>query len=321
MTEPDRSEEVIAAWRAPEWVQRVPPSAWVFVALAAANVALRLWLPGTRPTVGAPAIVVVSFVLGITGSAAVVALPAAVLTGRTAGAPRRVLLAGAAAFAAAELVVLAWLLATSTLTGQGDVIAAGLDVPLRFAAAILGLVAPIALVVGARSAAGPATPSAARVRALVIAGVAVSVVATAVLYAWLTPVAGLAAAVHPITILANALSLGVTSAWGVLAVIAAGARRRPGDAAAGWTLLAASAGLIFAGRVAVAAAALLGLFLRLDRPGVSGDAYLVAVQLGSAVEVGGQLLLFVALVVGPSVASRQPEHARGTAISGDPQPA
>jgi hypothetical protein len=320
VTEPDRSERVIAAWRAPNWVHRVPPSAWAFVALAAANVALRLWLPGTRPSIGAPAIVVMSFVLGIAGSAAAVALPAAVLAGRTRGQPRRVLLAGAVAFAAIELVVLAWLVATSTRAGEGDVTAAGLDVPLRFAAAILGLVAPIALVVGARSAAGPATPSSARVRALVIAGVAISVLATAVLYAWLTPVARLGSPVDPVTILANALSLGVTSAWGVLAVIAAGARRQPDDSAVGWTVLAASAGLIFAGRVAVAAAALLGLFLRLDRPGSSSDAYLVAVQLGSAVEVGGQLLLLVALLVGPSVRSHQPAPSHGT-ISGDPQPA
>jgi len=118
--EPD-DDGVVGALTLPAWVFRIPGPAWLFIALAAVDVAISASLrAATFGPFGPTPTQLLGAAPQLVGAAAAVLLPAAVLIGRREPGPAsRLLLTGAVVVSAGELLGLAWTVAFRTVFLEG----------------------------------------------------------------------------------------------------------------------------------------------------------------------------------------------------------
>lgn len=119
--EPDDDDGVVGALTLPAWLFHIPGPAWLFIALAAIDVAIHASLrAATFGPFGPTPEQLVGVAAQLVGPAARVLLPAAVLIGRREPAPAgRLLLTGAVVISAAELLGLAWTVAFRAVLLEG----------------------------------------------------------------------------------------------------------------------------------------------------------------------------------------------------------
>jgi hypothetical protein len=296
----DSSDLIVGTIRPPGWLARIPALAWLFVGLAAADVAYRLWnafrlgLEGMSPT--GLTYLLVSVVTG----AATVLLPAAVVVGcRGLDRGGRWLLQGAVALAAAELFrlvaqdVLAWLAGPAAdNSGAGsfatDYVVRLLVVQVPFLVLRMFGLAKIGLGLG--SIAEPMRPLGRIVWGLIVATLATILVTSGVTLqlVWAGAVTDTPLFAYDLFVLAAGLI--VAGLWGWVASIAARRGGRP------WpTVLAAALAILLGSGIQA-----LGGLLALERGGTD-DALtiltwsgLVAVALGAV----GTVLLVAAFATG-----------------------
>jgi hypothetical protein len=102
---PEPRDQVVGTIGPPTWMGTIPAGAWLFIALAAADGAYRIWREGPQAgdqvSVGGLA----GLVLSVVGGAAIVLLPGAILVGRSGvGRAGSWLVQGGVALAIAELL-------------------------------------------------------------------------------------------------------------------------------------------------------------------------------------------------------------------------
>lgn len=102
---PDPTDLIVGTIRPPTWLATIPAGAWLFVALAAIDVAYRVGRDAPRSPDEVSLINVAGLLLSLVGGAAIVLLPGAILLGRERlGKAGSTLLQGGIALAAAELL-------------------------------------------------------------------------------------------------------------------------------------------------------------------------------------------------------------------------
>lgn len=101
----DPDDQIVGTIRPPTWMGTIPAGAWLFIALAAAGGAFRIWREGPQAGDHVALTDLASLVLSVVGGAAIVLLPGAILVGRSRlGRAGSWLLQGATALAFAELL-------------------------------------------------------------------------------------------------------------------------------------------------------------------------------------------------------------------------
>lgn len=104
----DPSELIVGTIGAPPWLETISTRAWLFIVLAALDVAYRVLREAPWSAVDVPPTAVAGLALSVVGGAATVLLPVAILVGRLSfDRAGSWLLQGAVALAAAELLRLA----------------------------------------------------------------------------------------------------------------------------------------------------------------------------------------------------------------------